>query len=170
MNRLAVLAATLIGCSSSGPSLERASIGSLAFGTPSGWAKRDLSNRQRAMFEWAPSSDDNERKESLTVVRADRPATAKSTTEQLQRFLADAQHGMAGATFSAPQSFTTRHGFRGVRVEGDFIAPQAAAVRYRRIHAVIVDGTSLVNVLYTARGPDRENFDAVVDSFFREGV
>lgn len=170
MNRLAVLATIVIGCSSSGPSLEKASIGSLGFGTPSGWAKRDLSNRQRAMFEWAPSVDENERKESLTVVRADRPATAKSTSEQLQRFLADAQRGMTGASFTAPQSFTTRHGLRGVRVEGDFIAPQAGGARYRRLHAVIVDGTSLVNVLYTAREPDRENFEAVIDSFFREGV
>ncbi len=170
MNRLAVLVTVFTGCSSSGPSLERASIGSLAFATPSGWAKRDLSNRQRTMFEWAPSADDNDRKESLTVVRADRPATAKATAEQLQRFLAGAQRGMAAATFSTPQSFTTRHGFRGVRVEGDFMAPQAGGARYRRIHAVIVDGTSLVNVLYTAREPDRENFDAVIDSFFRDGV
>lgn len=170
MNRVAILITTMIGCSSSGPSLERGSIGSLVFGTPSGWAKRDLSNRQRAMFEWAPTADDNDRKESLTIVRADRPATAKSTTEQLQRFLSNAQRGMPSASFSAPQSFTTRHGFRGVRIEGDFVAPQVAGVRYRRMHAVIVDGTSLVNVLYTAREADRENFDAVVDSFFREGV
>lgn len=170
MNRFILFAVATMGCSSSGPSLEKATIGRLTFGTPSGWAKRDLSNPQRAMFEWAPSTDENERKESLTVVRADRPATAKSTQEQLQQMLAGAQRGMVGASFSAPHPFTTRHGLRGVRIDGDFVVPQAAGARYRRIHAVIVDGTSLVNVLYTAREPDRETFEAVVDSFFREGV
>ena len=156
-------------CSSSGPALDKATIGNLAFGAPSGWEKRDVSNKQRAMLEWVPSADDNDRKESITVIRADRPATAKATPAQLQHMLVEAQRGMTNATFAAPVSFTTRHGFRGVRVEGEF-APPGQSVRYRRIHAAFVDGTTVVNVLYTARDPDLENFESVLDSFFREGV
>jgi hypothetical protein len=156
-------------CSSSGPALDKASIESLGFGTPSGWARRDVSNAQRAMFEWTPSADDNDRKESLTIVRTDRPATAKSTPAQLQRMLGDAQRKSPRSSFSTPTHFITRHGFQGVRIEGEFLPPGRNA-RYHRIHAVLVDGTKLVNVIYTAKDPDRESFDAVLDSFFREGV
>jgi len=125
------------GCASSSPSLEKASIGNLSFGTPSGWTSRDVSNPQRKMFEWSPA--DNERKESLTVIRSDRPAMAKASQAQLQHLMRDAQRAMPEATFSAPLSFTTRHGFQGVRIEGSFTAPVAGA-RYRRIHAAFVDG------------------------------
>ncbi len=116
------IAATLcltFGCASSSPSLEKASIGSLSFGTPSGWTSRDVSSPQRKMFEWSPT--DNERKESLTIIRSDRPAMAKATPVQLQHLMRDAQGVMRDASFSAPISFTTRHGFRGVRIEGSFL-------------------------------------------------
>ncbi len=156
-----------LGCASSGPSLDKASIGGLAFGTPSGWTSRDVSSPQRQMFEWSPA--DNERKESLTVVRSDRPAMAKATPAQLQHLMRDAQRALPDASFSAPISFTTRHGFRGVRTEGSF-TPPGSSLRYRRIHATFVDGTALINVLVTSREIDREGFDAVLDSFFREGV
>ena len=164
---VAVTLSLALGCASSSPSLEKVSIGNLIFGTPSGWTSRDVSNPQRKMFEWSPA--DNERKESLTVIRSDRPAMARATPEQLHHLMREAQRAMPDAAFSAPISFTTRHGFRGVRIEGSFTPPGSAA-RYRRVHAVFADGTSLVNVLWTARDLDRESFDAVLDSFFREGV
>lgn len=163
----AVTLSLAFGCASSSPSLEKASIGSLSFGTPSGWTSRDVSSPQRKMFEWSPI--DNERKESLTIIRSDRPAMAKATSVQLQRLIRDAQSAMPGATFSAPISFTTRHGFRGARIEGSF-TPPASRVRYHRIHAMFVDGTAVINVLYTSRELDRESFEAVLDSFFQEGV
>jgi hypothetical protein len=56
----------------------------------------------------------------------------------------------------------TRHGFSGLRVEGTFTPPNQAA-SYHRIHAVLVDGESLVHVLYTARDPDRDYIEAVLD-------
>lgn len=168
MNRLGVLA-IVAACSSSGPSLEKASIGNLVFGTPAGWERHDVSSPQRAMLEWRPSADDNERKESLTIVRADRPATAKATPAQLHEMLIAAQRRMPGAELSAARSITTRHGFHGAVIETSFVPPGSTA-RYRRVHAVLVDGTAMVNVLYTARDPDRASFDAVIDSFFREGV
>lgn len=168
MKRL-ILLALMAACSSSGPALDTATIGSLSFGVPSGWERKELSNHDRAMAEWTPAADDNERKEALTVVRTERPAMAKATPRQLQRSLADAQRHLPLGTFSAPTSFTTRHGLRGVRVEGQFVPP-GRGTPYRRIHAVLVDGTALVNVLYTARELDRESFDAVLDSFIGKGA
>ncbi len=164
---VAVSLSLAFGCASSSPSLDKASIGSLSFGTPSGWTTRDVSSPQRKMFEWSPT--DNERKESLTVIRSDRPAMAKATQAQLQHLMREAQRAMPDAAFSAPISFTTRHGFRGARIEGSF-TPPGSSVRYHRIHATFVDGSALINVLYTSRELDRESFDAVLDSFFREGV
>ena len=164
MRPLVVLLVVAIGCASSAPALDKATIGRLTFGAPSGWEAHDLSNPQRAMWQWIPGDhDNNEGKESLVVIRSDRPTMAKATTSQLQRLLREAQPHES--TFATPSSFTTRHGYRGVRIEGEF---SAATARYRRIHAVFVDGTATVNVIYTARVLDRERFDAVLDSFYRE--
>ena len=72
------------------------------------------------------------------------------------------------ATLVHPTSFVTKNGFSGIRVEGEFVPPNKETP-YRRLHAVVVDGGSLVNVIYTAKQLDHESFDAIVDSLSREG-
>jgi hypothetical protein len=49
----------------------------------------------------------------------------------------------------------------GSKIEGSMVVNEKT---YHRIHAVFVDDTSLVNVIYTAKDLDRENFDAVINS------
>ncbi|MBA2538142.1 MAG: hypothetical protein H0V17_00780 [Deltaproteobacteria bacterium] len=169
MTRLAwSMVFALVGsCSSSRPALDRATIGLLDYGVPSGWSSRELSTPQRVMVEWRPDPDDNEHKESLAILRTDRRAVAKSPPH-LKTLLEDAQQALPGSKFDRSIGFTTRHGFRGVRVEGELVSH---GTQYRRIHAVLVDGDgdSLVHVLYTARELDRERFEAVVDSFAKKG-
>jgi hypothetical protein len=116
------------------------------------------------MFEWTPS--DNAHKESVDVFRVARAAAAKSPTDRIERFLVEAQQKLLQGRFSAPSHFTTRHGLKGVRIEGEFLPPNQTN-KYQRLHAVLVDGTSLVHVIYTAREADRENFELVVSSFGR---
>lgn len=162
------IALATAGCSSE-PALDRATIGNLEYGVPSGWSSRDLSQWERTGIEWRPDADDNEHKESLIILSTERPAMAKATPGYLGKLLGDAQHTLPGAVFSRPTAFTTRHGLAGVRVEGDLV-PTSQGKTYRRMHAVIVDGGSLVHVLYTARELDRERFEAVVDSFAKKGA
>jgi hypothetical protein len=159
VTRLSLIALTLVACASSDPPLEHATIGSLEYGAPSGWVSRDLSGRNLPSFEWTPL--DNEHKQSITIVRRERPIA--SSSRQLGALVASAQ---PTGRFGAPNQITTKSGLRGVRIEGAFAR---GSTTYHRIHAVLVDGSSLVHVIYTAREPDRETFDAVVDSF-RQGA
>ena len=160
MKRLALIA--LASCASSDTAVEPAKIGTLDYAVPAGWSSRDLSSLQSTMVEWRPDGE-NERKESLVISRAEQPALSKSRPH-LRRRLLEANLQLPRAGFSSPISFVTRNGLSGVRVEGTFTPPDKA-VSYHRIHAVLVDGSSLVHVVYTARDPDREHFEAVIDGF-----
>jgi hypothetical protein len=153
-------------CSSSSSAVERATIGSLAFDAPGGWTRRDLSTHQRAMVEWRPA--DHEREESVAVVRVERPALAKGKDSQLERLLQEAQANLPRGTFGQPARFSTKHGLWGVRIEGELVQP-GQTVPVHRLHAVLVEGTALVHVIYTARELDREAFELVVDSMRRGG-
>jgi hypothetical protein len=149
-------------CSSSS-SVERATLGNLTYDVPANWSSRDFSARDRAMLEWTPR--ENERKESVTVIRAERAALAKSGgTRRVERLLQEAQAKLPSGKFSAPVRFATRHGFEGVRIEGAFTPPNQTQP-YQRLHAILIDGTSLLHVIYTAREADREAFETVVESF-----
>lgn len=178
MRLLARAATTLIAasCSTSAPSGDPATLGHTAYVVPSGWSAKDLSTHQRALFEWTPSSGENEsgandHKESLDVFRADRPALAraKNGEHHIEQLLQDAVQKLPGGAFGAPTHFTTTYGLRGVRVEGRF-TPSGQKASYTRFHAVLVEGASLLHVVYTARDADRDHFDLVVDSFRAEGV
>ncbi len=56
-------------------------------------------------------------------------------------------------------------------MEGSF-TPAGVTQPYGRVHAVVVDGDSLVHVLYTAQQPDAslETFDGVLDTLQRKGA
>ena len=153
----------LASCTSSAPSLDPAKLDKLDFGVPSGWTSRDLS-LQHLVVEWRPVGD-NERKESLVISRVDNPAyTAEKSRPHLKRELVAANHELPGAAFGVPRAFVTRSGLFGLRVDGSF-TPPAQTATYHRTHAILVEGTALVHVLYTARDPDRDSLEAVLDGF-----
>ena len=163
-----ILTLAAVASCSSGPSVDRATIGSLDYSVPSGWNHRDLSTNQRTMVEWTPT-DNEDAKESVTVIRTDLPAIAKAGPGYVEGLLGQAQTSLPDGQFSSPAPFTTTHGFRGVRIEGDFVPP-GQAQRYHRIHAVVISGSALLHVVYTARVADRESFEIVVDSFSNRGA
>jgi hypothetical protein len=152
----------LLGCASSGPAVDPARLESLDYEVPAGWKSRDVSTLQNAMTEWTPDGD-NDRKESIVIARAEQPALAAPKNRgYLRRDLVEAANHLVNARFNQPTSFVTRNGLSGLRVDGSF-TPLGQTSAYHRIHAVLVDGTSLVHVLYTARDPDREHIEAVLD-------
>jgi hypothetical protein len=161
MNRPLLLGLAIVGCSSSGPSLDRASLGRLEFAVPAGWSSHDRSNKLASMIEWTPSDSDDPA--SLVVLRGERASVA-SSPNHLPSLIRAAQAQLPESVFQPPTRISTRFGLSGVRIEGDF-RPDHQPTTYHRIHAVLVDGASLVHVIYTAREPDREAFDAVVESF-----
>jgi len=150
----AILALALLGCGGSGPNLDQTAVSNFDLGVPHGWVKKDFTTRSRQMLQWTP--EDNDGKESIVIVRADRPSGAKS---DLGSLLAKAQHSRFA--FLKPTTFETDNGVVGSKIEGSMVVNEKT---YHRIHAVFVDDTSLVNVIYTAKDLDRENFDAVINS------
>jgi hypothetical protein len=166
---LLALLCCLAGCASSG-STERATLDDLAYSVPAGWNSRDVSDRRARIIIWSPT--DSTRQETVTIVRTEPlPVVAKAGLDRVAGLLEQAQRGLPRARFGAPTRFTTRHGFSGVRIEGEIASPLGDQRAYRRLHAVLVDATtsSLVHVLYTANVPDRDAFELVVDSLRREG-
>ena len=158
--RLALLV-VLASCASS-PSLDTAKLETLDYVVPNGWTSRAMASPHGAMVEWTPEGD-NERKESLVVSRVANPALAlESNRAYLTRDLVGANRALPEARFGSPVSFTTRGGLRGLRVDGTF-TPNRQPQPYHRVHAVLVDGTSLVHLLFTARELDRDQVDAVLD-------
>ena len=163
------LALATLGCGSSGPALERTTLETgLELGVPAGWSVHDFSSPDHTTLQATPVAGDDEHSESLLVTRAARPAHAKLAPARLGRWLVDAQRQLPKAVFGHPTTFVTKNGFPGVRVEGEFVPPNKETT-YRRLHAVVVDRDSLVNVIYTAKQLDHESFDAIVDSLSREG-
>jgi hypothetical protein len=119
---------------------------------------------------WQP--DDNDRKESITVIRTGlSPAVAKAGASGIEPYLAAAQRSLPDARVSKTKRITTAKGLHGARVDVEF-TPQGQSEPYRRAHVVLVDGSALVHVLYTALEPDRD-FDAlgvVLDNLQHEGA
>lgn len=160
----ALLLIALAGCSSSEPSLVSARLATLEYRVPDGWVSRDRSTIQRATVEWTPEGD-NDRKESLVVSRVESPAFAvERSRPHLKRQLVEANNQLPQASFTPPKAFITQSGLFGLRVDGTFTPPHQVGV-YHRTHAVLVEGKTLVHVLFTARDSDRESIEAVLDGF-----
>jgi len=157
----AALVLVLASCASS-PSLDTAKLETLDYVVPSGWTSRPLASPHGSMVEWTPQRD-NDRKESLVISRVANPALALDRNRAyLTRDLIGANRALPEARFGAATSFVTRGGLPGLRVEGTF-TPAGQAQPYHRLHAVLVEGTSLVHVLFTARELDRDQIDDVLD-------
>jgi len=148
--------AGISACTSGGDALARTHVqlASIGFDVPAGWQRTDLSRRGVATAVWQP--DDNDRKESITVIRTQlSPAVAKAGAATIEPYLAAAQRSLPQARSSKIKRITTAKGLEGARVDLEFI-PTGQSEAYRRVHIVLVDGSSLVHVLYTAKHPDRD--------------
>ena len=99
---------------------------------------------------WTP--ENNARKESVTVIRSERSgATASAGLAKLADLIVESQG--SGAKVSTPRPFVTTSGLRGVRVEVAYVPP-GMTHEYQRVHVVLVDGSTLVHVMYTALTSD----------------
>lgn len=166
IRRAVVTLAFLSACSSDGTSVERARLASLSFEVPAGWHRIDGQRPGLVTAEWRP--DDNERKESILVMRSEVFAVAAAPNIDAIEKLLVTSHSTTKGT-SGPTRLVTASGIEAVRIEFDFTPPNSKQV-YHRVHAVLRDGASLVHVLYTARKPDPEleNLRFLVDSLRRE--
>lgn len=173
--RLALLAASLAlasGCTDNNEPVarQRVTLGALRFDVPASWQRTDHTRSGVATAVWQPEG--NDRKESITVIRTDlAPAVAKAGSTALVPYLAHALRSLSHVRTSAVTPVTTTRGLTGARVDLDFIPPGQKA-RYRRVHVVLVDGASLVHVLYTAQHPDRDAdaIGVVLDNLQHEGA
>ncbi len=158
---------TLPGClGDSEVDLEVAKLGDLEYAIPAGWTSKDLSEHQTKIIVWAPS--DNPRKETVALMRTrDLPTAVKSDFAHLQQFLLDTEKSLPNGRFGSAHRLSTKHGLVGMRVDGEFV-PDGTKASYRRIHAVLIDGTALVHILYTARDADAKTFDLVLDSLTKK--
>lgn len=161
---LALLAT--VACSSDSIETQSVEVASLAFDVPATWQRRDANRRHVAIAEWVP--EDNERKESVTVIRTETsPAVAKAGAPAVEPLLVAAQRSLANVRASRVKRVTTARGMSGARVDIEFVPP-GVEDRYHRTHVVLVDGSALVHVLYTARAPNAAVLELVLASIHRE--
>lgn len=164
--REALLLLIVVACSPARRETQTADLGSLRYEVPADWNHADTTYSDSTMIVWTPR--DNGRKESLTIVRTERnPAMANATSADLERLLATAQRSLPQVRTGNVSPLTTSHGLSGARVDADF-QPTGLDVRYRRLHAVVVAGTAVVHVFYTAANPDSDVFESVLSSLRRE--
>lgn len=165
---LSVIAALacFAGCQGDAPERQHATLGSVGYDIPVDWSRADRGPR---MSIWTPG--ENSRKESVTVIRADLdPALAKAGPSAIEPLLIKAQGTLPRAHVSTPEPITTAHGLQGFRVAVEF-TPFAGKPPYTRIHTIVIDGATLVHVLYTAASPDPESqaMKMVLETAHKEG-
>ncbi|MBA3398226.1 MAG: hypothetical protein H0T89_36710 [Deltaproteobacteria bacterium] len=168
MRHLGLLIA-LAGCNDPGRPTEIHELGTLEYELPAGWQAQEQVSHGRRIVVWSPTH--NPRKETITLVRSEPlPALTKAGAAAVSQHLAAAQLALRGR-FMPATTFKTSHGLAGARMEGSF-TPAGVTQPYGRVHAVVVDGDSLVHVLYTAQQPDAslETFDGVLDTLQRKGA
>lgn len=168
MKRLTLLIA-LAACNDSSSPTEVHELGTLEYELPTGWQAKEQVAHGRRIVVWSPTT--NPRKETITLVRSEPlPALAKAGAGAVSQHLASAQLALDGR-FAVPTTFTSTHGLAGARIAGSFTPPGQAGV-YARVHVVVVDGDSLVHVLYTAQNADagHRTLATVLDSLKRKGA
>jgi len=152
------------------PTVPRAA-SKLAYDAPAEWMSTEARTRESITTVWTPKT--NERKESITVIRAKAHLrAADQNTAFLGRLLVEAQRAIPHHSITSPSSTVRLGTIDGVMLEIDF-TPRGLAQRYHRIHAVALEGDELVHVFYTSLASvvaSRESFDLVVRSLHREEV
>jgi len=163
---LFAVVATTLSCGNGSVPSQHVQIAHLGFDVPDDWRNADTERNGLVTSVWTPANNDH--KESITVIRSERsPAVASARISTIESLLASAQS--PGARVSPAQLVTTAQGLSGVRIEVDYVPPGLTA-SYHRVHVVLVDGTSLIHVLYTARSPDAslQTFNLVLGSLHEE--
>lgn len=150
-----LVAALASACGESVPDVSWQSVEGLQYAVPLGWNVRDQSEQTRKILVWTP--DDNEHKESVAIITTPPlVGLTKVGLPRVQGLLSAAARGLPGSSFTQPTRVVTSRGLVGLRVDGQFV-PTGQDAPYRRIHVVMLDGTSLVHVLYTAKDPSSES-------------
>ena len=169
MSRAALLVIALMASACGRSHAGEEQLGAIGFKVPDGWQRSDTQGRGTATAVFTPPV--NPSKESLTIIRTEiGPVAGKYTAEHLSRWLVEAQSTFAQVKLSPVARVETEEGFRGMRVEVDYVPP-GLSERYHRVHVVLVDGSSaLVNVIYTAAKPDAElvGLHRVLDTLHEE--
>lgn len=156
-----------LGCAGDGRETRSASIDGLAYSVPAEWQSKNQSEHQTKIALWTP--DDNDRKESVAIVRTRAmPALVHADFQRIQQLLSDAQKNLPRGSFGVASRFKSQHGLTGARIAGSFV-PDGGVVHYHRFHAVVIDRDSLVHVIYTATDANQSTFDLVLDSLARKG-
>jgi hypothetical protein len=149
-----LLVAALAACGTPATTSQPAQLGAIGFDVPVGWHRTDTVRPGMVVAVWTP--DDNERKETVTVIRTElSPVVAGGGHGRLVQLLEQAQTSLPEATRSEVRPISTGRGLVGARIEVDYVPP-GLHDHYHRVHAVVVDGASLVHVLYTALRPDAD--------------
>ena len=148
----AALLLFVAACGSSPITPQHATMAELTFDTPADWRRSDINRRGTVTSVWTPS-DDNADKESIVVTRTELvPHVATAGPQTIERLLLRAA-ALPGARARNAQPYATPRGLHGARIELDFVPP-GRTQRYHRVHVVLVEGTALVHVMYTAANPD----------------
>ena len=148
---LALAALVLAACGRTS-TRHRIDFAHLSFDLPGDWTHHEATRRGVDTAICTPT--ENDRKESVTVIRSElAPLTARAGGGTLSQLLETAQADLPGVRVSKVTSIKTDSGLSGARIEADFIPP-GQTEHYYRVHVVLVDGSSLVHVLYTARSAD----------------
>ena len=166
--RALTLAACLAGCGTATPQTQDGHLAEFRFVVPSGWKKHQVNAGSREVSRWVPESNDG--KESISLIRtALRSDVHTRDSAALLELLGDAQRSLPHGQFGQASRLSTSNGMRTLVVAGDF-EPAGTTHRYHRVHALVIDGSAVVHVLYTAETPDPDLkvFHAVVDSLHRE--
>ena len=166
MKHLLAIALVAVAACNNGESRQHIQLAHLGFDVPGDWHSNETNQEGLVTSVWTP--DDNSRKESVTVIRSERSSeVAKAGLATLESLLASAQ--TPGAKASPATEVRTPQGLSGVRIDVDYVPPGLKA-SYHRVHVVLVDGSSLVHVFYTALSPDSnlEAFNAVLSSIREE--
>ncbi len=169
MRTLLVLA--LVGCSTPSPPGQNViHLAGLDFqASLEGWTHKDAKEIGRVASRWTPDANPN--KESISIIRAPSPPRLhEATIETLTELLESAQGVMPEGSVHAPVSGQTKQQLPEVEIAADFV-PAGLRASYHRVHAMILDGNTLIHVLYTARTPDPNLtvFRQIVDSIHQVG-
>jgi hypothetical protein len=141
--------AVVSACESGTPAVQHAQLASLAFDVPSDWHRNDTSRNGLDTSVWTP--EDNEHKESVAVMRT--VLGLPASLPEIETLLEQSKRSMRGASAGSITPIVTARGLVGARLELDYL-PLEKHQPYHRVHVVLLDGSALVHVLYTAQAPD----------------
>ncbi len=142
---------------------------SVGYDIPEDWERVESTMRGVETSIWTPK--ENSERMSVTVIRSElSPTIAAADAATINQLLIQAQGGLRNAKLSPVAEISTAQGLKGARIELEYLPPEVKA-RYHRSHVVLVDGTALVHVLFTAQSPNTfAAFETVLSSIRHEEV